>query len=294
LHDTLRIPQLVKSGFCLMKLEFKLFKGTLAGLSAFGASVAQPADTNQKGMARTAAIEYYNANFRMPEDAGWSCIDASASFASRGPEFQPYAAFPIKRCSYSRSHPASSTLDHPARTLLASVWLLIPKSETLAAWAEQTCNRLSAQNRGQCGRKIAEMVYRQNNGHFAIAGHILETQSEAGCSVMTAGCEKNLLIYLPYRHGVTVRMVDDPTNRRNTSFSSPTDALLAAERTFGPIAAAGTIGRVANVSRPPNLSPDAWVVHNRDAYLSAIAKSDYPDLDRAFRAFCKKRNDCGL
>jgi hypothetical protein len=277
-----------------MKLEFKLFGITLAGLIASGASVAQPVDTNQNGMARTAAIEYYKANFRMPEAAGWSCIDASASFVSRGPEFQPYAAFPIKQCNYSRSHPTSSTLDRPATTLLASVWLLIPKAETLAAWAEQTCNRLSAQNRDQCGRKIAEMVYRQNNGHFAIAGHILETQSEAGCSVDTAGCEKNLLIYLPYRHGVTVRMVDDPKNRRNASFHSPTDALAAAERTFGPIAAAGTIGRVSNVSRPPNLSDDAWAIQNRDAYLSAVSTSDYPDLDRAFRAFCKKRNDCGL
>jgi hypothetical protein len=281
-------------GYTMRLLQFQII-GIISALALTYVPVLpkfKGSEANAQGVtalppAQAAALQFGQAHPMNPLRVGWQCLDDRANVAARGPEFEPYNDFPVLRCNSSRTHPASGT--RQKSTLIATVWILAPSETDLAAWVGKSCLRLKAKNQARCGAMMAEMVFKQNNGHFAVAGHILETQQEAGCDK----CSQNLLIYMPFRHGVTVRMAREPKERRNVSFATYDQALAAANLTFGTVAIVGNYGRVSNVFRPTGLSDSAWLIRNRDSYLNALRTGNYPDLDRSFPAYCKKL-DCGL
>jgi hypothetical protein len=205
--------------------------------------------------------------------------------------FEAYDKFEVQRCEYSRSQTATN--DRPQRTLLAVVWLLDVDAATLSNWIGSACASLNSRNPSQCGQAIARMILEQNGAQFAVAGHVIETQSEAGCGSDIPECKNDELIYLPFRNGITVKMANDPTMRRRLSYDSFLEAGKAADLTLDKVRAVGGIGRVANVLKPAGQTDSKWLVGNRDAYLNAIRTGRYRDLERSARAFCVE-HDCGL
>jgi len=174
------------------------------------------------------------------------CKDVPKDWASSHLGLEKYAGLPIKRCFYPRSQIASNHTN--AATLIAVVWMLNPEATTIAKWIGTACTKAGVKSEAECGRRIARYVLTQNGAQFPVAGHVLETQSEAGCPVSVAGCEGDVLIYLPFRDGVTVKLQNDsPDQRRKETFADEKEALKAAEETLADpstFQSVGDIGRI--------------------------------------------------
>jgi hypothetical protein len=275
-----------------------------AGAAAPAATIAQSAtaaarayldDKNKYGQINLPAARYMS-----PENG---CKVVDPTWADAHPGFEPYAGLGVQRCEYSVSQKATAT--RPDVTLRAVVWLLNPSADQISRWVGETCEDLAATVPEVCGRQVAQMIIHQNGAQFPAAGHVVETQWEAGCAHDDPDCLDNVLIYLPQRHGLTVKMKTDPEKRVRTSWGSAraldfTAAGVAADSTFGEVASYGTYGRVANVDRDGE-DGRAFVERNRDGYLAALAGGRYPMLTQAARTHCLEKTkkgswvrDCGI
>ncbi|MFF0952158.1 hypothetical protein ACFYE9_32430 [Rhizobium leguminosarum] len=220
------------------------------------------------------------------------CKDVPKDWASSHVGLEKYAGLPVKRCFYPRSQIASKHRN--AATLIAVVWMLNPDAPTIAKWIGTACTEADVASEADCGRRIARYVLTQNGAQFPVAGHVLETQSEAGCAVSVPGCEGDVLIYLPFRDGVTVKLQNDsPDQRRKETFADEKEALGAAEETLSDPASfqsVGDIGRIGNIYRLPKEKRLDWLERNRGTYLKALNGTSYEFFDEVVRAALSKKN----
>ncbi|MBP2490908.1 hypothetical protein JOH50_006704 [Rhizobium leguminosarum] len=207
-----------------------------------------------------------------------NCTPVAKDWAISHRGLEAYESLPVARCVYPRSQ--TKTEYREALTLTAVVWMLNPDAATLAKWIGGACSKAKAEPTSSCGRKFAAFILNQNGAQFAVAGHVIETQKEAGCEA----CVTDALIYLPFRDGITVKLQDDdPKNRRQKPFADEREAAEAAEKTlsdpatFQPI---GDIGRVGNIYRLPHESDLDWLARNRSTYLLALQSGSYDFLDQ--------------
>ncbi|NEJ24585.1 hypothetical protein GR247_31205 [Rhizobium leguminosarum] len=206
------------------------------------------------------------------------CTPVAKDWAISHVGFEDYAGLPIQRCLYARSQ--TKTEYRKAATLIAVVWMLNPDAARVAKWIGTACKKAKASSKSDCGRKLAYYILKQNGAQFAVAGHVLETQSEAGCD----DCLADALIYLPFRDGVTVKLQDELADRRQATFTDEKEALDAAEKslvdptTFQKV---GNIGRVGNIYRLDGEPAPEWLVRNRTTYLKALNGASYELLDSA-------------
>jgi len=283
---------------------------TSSALSASGQAAQEAAlswliTLGPSGKARWDSARYMTVGCKA--GAASCCDPPDKNWGSAHPGFEAYQGFPVERCEYSVTREADPAVGRVEATLLAVVWMLNPDAPTLARWIGSACETLGTAKPADCGRLIAGMILQQNGAQYAVAGHVLETQSEAGCAP-SDGCPKDLLKYLPFRDGVTVKMAtDDRDERRGDSFADFAAADTGAKLTLGALAGAGTkgrvgrIGRIANIERASGLSDEQWLASNRDAYLLAFRIGAYLPLADSGRAFCRQTNakgelvrDCGF
>ncbi|MBC2807012.1 hypothetical protein C3Y94_028195 [Rhizobium ruizarguesonis] len=220
------------------------------------------------------------------------CKDVAKDWASSHVGLEKYAGLPVKRCFYPRTQTANKHRN--SATLIAVVWMLNPDPPTIAKWIGAACPKIDVESEADCGRRIASYVLTQNGAQFPVAGHVLETQSEAGCAVSVPGCEGDVLIYLPFRDGVTVKLQNDhPDQRRKETFADEQEALKAAEETLSDPASfqsVGDIGRVGNIYRLPKEEDFDWLERNRDTYLKALSDTSYDFFDGVVRAALRKKD----
>ncbi|MEP7005160.1 MAG: glucosaminidase domain-containing protein [Sphingomonas bacterium] len=249
---------------------------------------------DEDGIPRLTAARYMATSCDAP-DPGWGAAHLG---------FESYKGFLVARCPYSRTHPADAGLKRPKTTLLAVVWLLDADASTVARWVGDACQTLASTKPAVCGRLVAGMILSQNGAQFPVAGHVLETQGEAGCPKEDPDpknrCPMDYLIYLPFRDGVTVKMAVDGPERRRVSFSDVAAADAGAIQTLAALASVGNFGRIANSSRNGQ-SDQQWLANNRNGYLDALRSGTYKDLLVTARNYCRETDkqgarvrDCGL
>jgi hypothetical protein len=214
------------------------------------------------------------------------CVPVDKEWATSHIGFEGYAGLPVQRCFYPRSQ--EKTKYRQAATLIAVVWMLNPDATRVATWIGSACKKAKALPQSDCGRKLAFYLLNQNGAQFALAGHVIETQREAGCD----DCHTDALIYLPFRDGVTVKLKGDSADRRQATFADEKEALEAAEKTLSDPATfqkVGNIGRVGNISRWSGEAGPDRLIRNRTTYLKALNSNSYELLDSSVAAALKER-----
>lgn len=218
------------------------------------------------GKSRIAAARYMEVK----------CTPVDKNWATSHVGFEAYVGLPVQRCLYSRSQ--EKTDHRNAATLTAVVWMLNPDDAHLAKWIGTACKKAKASSKSDCGRKLAYYILKQNGAQFAVAGHVIETQREAGCD----SCIADALIYLPFRDGVTVKLQDDLPDRRQETFADEKEALEAAQKSLADpttFQKVGDIGRVANIYRLGGEKAPDWLARNRTTFLKALNGASYDLLD---------------